>query len=83
MPLFKKKPVLVDAEQWNGPGCVTRGVQRIWGPENGGTYRYYVITAHGQQAYLAPGDWVICEPDGRGYYPCKPDIFEATYEKVE
>lgn len=33
-----------------------------------------------------PGDWIIKEPfptGDRDFYPCKPDIFEATYEKVE
>ena len=31
-----------------------------------------------------PGDWIITEMiDGSGFYPCKPDIFEATYEPVE
>jgi hypothetical protein len=28
------------------------------------------------------GDWVICGVAGE-FYPCKPDIFEATYEPVE
>lgn len=27
-------------------------------------------------------DWLICGVKGE-FYPCKPDIFEATYEKVE
>lgn len=40
----------------------------------------YVITAHEQRAYLAPGDWVIPEKAEDRYYPCKPDIFAATYE---
>jgi len=47
-----------------------------------GEYGPYVETAHGQRAFLAPGDWVIAEPDGRGY-PCKPDIFQASYEPAE
>jgi hypothetical protein len=29
-----------------------------------------------------PGDWIITGVKGE-VYPCKPDIFEATYEKVE
>lgn len=29
-----------------------------------------------------PGDWIIKGVKGE-FYPCKPDIFEATYEKVE
>jgi hypothetical protein len=31
---------------------------------------------------VCPGDWIITGVKGE-YYPCKPDIFEATYEKVE
>jgi hypothetical protein len=31
---------------------------------------------------VCPGDWIITGIKGE-YYPCKPDIFEATYEKVE
>jgi hypothetical protein len=41
------------------------------------------VPAHGQRTYLAPGDWVIAEPDGRGHYPCKPDIFRSTYQPVD
>jgi len=29
-----------------------------------------------------PGDWIIRGVRGE-FYPCKPDIFEATYEAVE
>lgn len=28
-----------------------------------------------------PGDWIICGVKGE-FYPCKPDIFAATYEYV-
>ena len=31
---------------------------------------------------VCPGDWIITGPQGE-YYPCKPDIFEQTYEPVE
>lgn len=30
---------------------------------------------------VCPGDWIITGVKGERY-PCKPDIFEATYEKV-
>jgi hypothetical protein len=30
----------------------------------------------------SPGDWIITGINGEKY-PCKPDIFEETYEKVE
>ncbi len=28
---------------------------------------------------ISPGDWIICGTNGV-YYPCKPDIFQETYE---
>lgn len=31
---------------------------------------------------VCPGDWIITGIKGE-FYPCKPDIFEATYEPVE
>lgn len=31
---------------------------------------------------VCPGDWIITGIQGERY-PCKPDIFEATYEAVE
>jgi len=31
---------------------------------------------------VCPGDWIITGVQGE-FYPCKPDIFEATYEPVE
>lgn len=30
----------------------------------------------------SPGDWIICGVQGE-LYPCKPDIFAATYEEVD
>ena len=42
-----------------------------------------VRTVHGEIATVRHGDWII--PDGKPgtFYPCKPTIFEATYEPVE
>ena len=31
---------------------------------------------------VCPGDWIIKGIKGE-FYPCKPDIFEATYDKVD
>lgn len=31
---------------------------------------------------VCPGDWIITGIQGERY-PCKPDIFEATYDRVE
>lgn len=31
---------------------------------------------------VRPGDWIIKGVAGE-FYPCKPEVFESTYEKVE
>lgn len=31
---------------------------------------------------VCPGDWIITGIEGE-FYPCKPNIFDKTYEKVE
>lgn len=41
----------------------------------------YIPTLEGDMA-ANPGDWIIKGVKGE-FYPCKPDIFEATYEKVD
>ena len=44
----------------------------------------WVETIHkGQTVKVEEGDWIIPEPDGEHYYPCKHDIFEKTYEPAE
>jgi hypothetical protein len=92
MTRFRKKPVVVEAEQFTLecllghaplPVGVTKATDGDPGSIHGCVVRWYVVTAHGQRAYLAHGDWVIAEPDGRGFYPCKPDIFRATYQPVD
>jgi hypothetical protein len=40
-----------------------------------------IITLEGVML-ASPGDWIICGIKGE-LYPCKPDIFAATYEPVE
>lgn len=77
MAKYRKKPVIVDAEQWF-PGKEIRGVF----PGFVGEYGPYVMTIHGQRTFIAPGDWIITEPGGIHHYPCKPDIFAAMYEEV-
>jgi hypothetical protein len=41
-----------------------------------------VRTAHGEIAIVRHGDWIIPEKQPGRFYPCKPDIFDATYEPV-
>lgn len=48
--------------------------------ENGGP-RIDIRTSEGIMA-ARPGDYIICGVKGE-FYPCKPDIFKATYDLVE
>lgn len=75
---FRKKPVVIDAEQFHPESHPLPFASRMacaFGPSG-----WYVVTAHGQETLIVDGDWIIPEPDGRGFYPCKADIFDKTYE---
>lgn len=85
---FRKKPVVIEATQWFKDGDHP-AVERSLGTTSsaispGILYRskdFYVKTLEGNMK-VTPGDWIITGVKGE-YYPCKPDIFEATYEPVE
>jgi len=48
---------------------------------NAGICNMVIKTLEGEMTALS-GDWIIKGIQGE-YYPCKPDIFEKTYELVE
>lgn len=88
MPNFRKKPVVVEARQFvesNGDPEVVAG----W---CGGRVKNNLGHPSGKVALLIPtlegdmtaqyGDWIIRGVHGE-FYPCKPDIFEATYELAD
>lgn len=93
---FRKKPVVIEAMQWDGTTAkATRVID--WVLANGGTARFHaeytdnggaslpayvsIDTLEGSMAAVA-GDWVIRGVKGE-FYPCKPDIFSATYDLVD
>ena len=87
---YRKKPVVIEAYQWQGD-FVVNGVNEapIWlqnAQEQGVVYfkdqgELYIHTLEGEH-HASVGDYIIQGVDGE-LYPCKPDIFEKTYEKVE
>lgn len=83
MPKFRKKPVVIDAMQWTGGNINDlwdwAGADNIYGPTEASPLRLYVA-ANDAWLNLEVGEWII--RDSEGYYPCKPDIFAATYEPV-
>lgn len=76
---FRKKPVVIDAVQWFKEGDHPAvGISRYTQV----TRRLGVIQTLEGEMVVTPGDWIITGVKGE-VYPCKPDIFEATYEPVK
>ena len=76
MTKYRKKPIVVEAEQfypdkYPWPDGVL-GAEDHW---------TWISTLEGELG-VSPGDWIITGVKGEKY-PCKPDIFEMTYELVE
>ena len=93
---FRKKPVVVEAYQITTEmleGAMFHGKPYPKGLRLSSAstnvkhtiinnWQGYVTTIHDQRARVVEGDWIIDEGDGEHFYPCKPDIFERTYEAV-
>ena len=84
---FRSKPREIEAAQYFGGGaplppgvCIADHEQPR---TRSGMDHAHVHTAHHQQVYLEVGDWVVAEPDDRGYYPVKADIFRRNWERIE
>ena len=80
MKKFRKKPVVIEAEKFESFYSLSKEFQlQLWSG-TGTDKRYYIPTLEGNM-FIEPGDWIIKGIKGE-FYPCKPDIFEATYEAV-
>jgi hypothetical protein len=82
MPRFRKKPVEIEAVQWTGDN-VDEVREFLGFMDRTDEDAIPVTTIHGDTAFVRLRDWIIPEPQPGRFYPCKPDIFEATYEQVE
>lgn len=110
MAEYRKKPVVIKAEQWFKNGDHSEDSDHKgeshpdWSLMEGKVVRYYrsptsdgrdqcgkcnkIMHDHGWIDTLdgghivCPGDWIITGVKGERD-PCKPDIFEQTYEKVQ
>lgn len=91
MPKFRKRPVVIDAVQWQ-PGADVDGVcvsethdmpadiaQCVREGINPSIPKCGAIKTLEGWHLVIPGDWVITGVKGEKY-PCKPDIFAATYD---
>lgn len=85
MPKYRKKPVVIEAVQWDGnlktiepllaKSTVTEIGQDFIEPD------LIIPTLEGEMRANV-GDWIILGVKGE-LYPCKPDIFAQTYEPAD
>ena len=84
---FRKKPVVIEATQWHKmgdhpnvvviPASIASTIDDRASHANTSLWAW-IGTLEGGHLVM-PGDWIITGVQGE-QYPCKPDIFEATYE---
>lgn len=91
MAKYRKKPVVIEAVQWTGDNL--REIIDFTGLHESAkkwTWEEYekVVALQGLKIFTlegplnaSPGDYIIKVVQGE-FYPCKPDIFEATYDRV-
>lgn len=78
---FVKKPVVIRAVQFTGNTHeLVRAFPKMVFESSLHDANLLIETLEGNIT-ASPGDWIIEGVHGE-YYPCKPDIFEKTYEKV-
>jgi len=78
MPFFKKKPVVIEAIQFTGNFDEIE--KFVGGDAELRDGKLVVATLEGP-LNASLDDWIIKGIKGE-FYPCKPDIFDATYERV-
>lgn len=90
---YRKKPVVIEAVQFTESSTPGRGYEvAAWcggrfntdvKPSDHTDVRYSISIPTLEGVMTAnEGDWIIRGVQGE-FYPCKPDIFEATYEPVQ
>lgn len=94
---YRKKPIVIEAFKWTGD--IDQEDDPVWAVDairsgvlsfvNSGTPNVEMVVRTLEDGRLrqakhfaSPGDWIIRGIKGE-LYPCKPEIFEATYEFVE
>lgn len=83
---YRKKPVVIEAIRWEGDESAERILDWAEGSIVAKVGRdrlmsLYITTLEGK-LFASLGDFIIKGVQGE-FYPCKPDIFRATYEEVD
>jgi hypothetical protein len=85
MAKYRKKPVVIEAVQWLNRQIVDEPLWFIEAEQRDMIQLHGItLSIHTLEGVMEanPGDWIIRGVKGE-LYPCKPDIFAATYEPVE
>ena len=91
MPMFRKKPVVIEAMRYTGSKVSFNALWEWMGGDEGANLGYSGTEEDPQEFGIQtlegrmkanPGDWIIKGIKGE-FYPCKPEIFTATYDNVE
>ena len=82
MPKYRKKPVEIEAIQWEGDNY--NEINSFFGSDKfiGGENNSIVIRTLEGRMLANVNDWIIKGIKGE-FYPIKNDIFLETYEKIE
>ena len=86
MPLFRKKPVIIKARQFTKDKNSVTAILSFAIVDGECKVKIdlgclLIDTLEGEMR-ASIGDWIIRGVNGE-FYPCKPDIFEKTYEEVK
>jgi hypothetical protein len=87
MGMYRKKPVVIEAIQWDGNNqgkiadFMKVMIRTKTSPEEGNPSGKITIETLEGDMTASIGDFIIKGVQGE-FYPCKPDIFEKTYEEV-
>jgi len=93
MTRYRKKPIEIEAIQFTGGnveeiaefmGIPIMDLQKSIYELVSGPYSIRMMPISTLEGVMtaASGDWIIKGVKGE-FYPCKPDIFDATYEEVK
>ena len=80
---FRKKPVVIEAAKWEGTSDSYENIRDIGcnAPHPGSFNNPLKIATLEGTMRAEIGDWIIKGVKGE-FYPCKNDVFDATYEPV-
>ncbi len=81
MEKYRKKPVVIEAVQWTGKNITEVLDFMDWRNAAHDAVSGLTIRTLEGSHHASPGDFIIKGVNGE-FYPCKPEIFEKTYEKV-